>query len=144
MKVCTFFGHRDTPKDIEPVLRDTILDLIKNKNVKIFYVGNHGNFDTLTRKTIREIKKECPEINYNVVLAYMPKNTSDEDFSDTILPDGIEEVPRKFAVLWRNKWMLNKSDYVVTYVGYSWGGASKFKLLAEKQNKTVINLYEKM
>ena len=29
----TFFGHKDTPKNIEPTLRTTLIDLIENKNV---------------------------------------------------------------------------------------------------------------
>ena len=37
--VCTFFGHKDTPKEIEPTLRSTLIDLIENKNVNVFYVG---------------------------------------------------------------------------------------------------------
>lgn len=45
--VCTFFGHKDTPKEIEPTLRSTLIDLIENKNVNVFYVGNNGNFDTI-------------------------------------------------------------------------------------------------
>ncbi len=38
--------------------------------------------------------------------------------------------------------MINQSDYVVTYVWKTWGGASKFKEIAEKKNRTVINLYK--
>ena len=43
--ICTFFGHKDTPQNILPVLRTVIIDLIQNKNVDLFYVGNNGNFD---------------------------------------------------------------------------------------------------
>ena len=38
--VCTFFGHKDTPKEIEPTLRSALIELIENKNVTVFYVGN--------------------------------------------------------------------------------------------------------
>lgn len=40
----TFFGHKDTPKETEPTLRTTLLDLIENHNAVRFYVGNNGNF----------------------------------------------------------------------------------------------------
>ena len=43
--VCTFFGHRDAPYEIEHILRETVENLIKNENVKLFYVGNNGRFD---------------------------------------------------------------------------------------------------
>lgn len=36
--------------------------------------------------------------------------------------------------------MIERSDYVVTYVKYTVGGAVRFKELAEKKNKTVINI----
>ena len=36
--------------------------------------------------------------------------------------------------------MIEQSDYVVTYITHSWGGAAQFAELAEKQKKTVINV----
>ena len=66
-----------------------------------------------------------------------------EDYSDTMLPGGIEEVPPRFAIVWRNKWMLRQSDYVVTYVTHFWGGAAQFAEMAVRQGKNVIYLYIK-
>ena len=62
------------------------------------------------------------------------------DYSDTMFPEGIETVHPRFAISWRNKWMIKQSDYVVTYVTHSWGGAAQFAELAERQRKTVINV----
>ena len=59
---------------------------------------------------------------------------------DTMLPEGIETVPRRFAISWRNNWMLDRADYVVTYITHSWGGAAKYANLARKKGKTVIRL----
>ena len=42
MATCTFFGHRDTSKEIEPMLKSALTDLIENKRVDMFYVGNEG------------------------------------------------------------------------------------------------------
>lgn len=142
MLSCTFFGHKDTPKEIEPTLRSTLIDLIENKNIYNFYVGNHGNFDNMVKRILRELNEIYP-ITYAVVLAYLPgkKHDPDEESpADTILPDGIEAVPRKFAVSYRNKWMIERSDYVVTYVKYTFGGAAHFKELAEKKKKIVMNI----
>ncbi len=36
--------------------------------------------------------------------------------------------------------MIEKSDYVVTYVKHTAGGAGKFKELAEKKKRIVINI----
>ncbi len=134
--VCTFFGHKDTPKEIEPTLRSTLIDLIENKNVTVFYVGNHGNFDAMVRHQLEDLSKTYP-IKYYVVLAYMPgKNDTPNEHS--ILPEGTETVPRRFAINYRNKWMLTKSDIVVTYVTHNYGGAWEFKQTAEKMNKIII------
>ena len=134
----TFFGHRDTPKEIEPALRLTLIDLIENKNATVFYVGNHGNFDAMLRRQLEDLSKTYP-IKYYVVLAYMPgKNDNPDEHS--ILPEGIETVPRRFAINYRNKWMLNKSDIVVTYVTRNFGGAVQFKKSAKMQSKLMIEL----
>lgn len=143
MACCTFFGHRDCPSSIKPKLSEVLIDLIENESVDMFYVGNKGAFDRLVRSVLRELAQEYPQINYTVVLERLPgKQNEDypEDYSDTMLPEGIEEVPPRFAISWRNKWMLRQSDYVVTYITHSWGGAAQFAEIAEHQKKPVINL----
>ena len=138
----TFFGHKDTPKEIEPTLRTTLIDLIENKNVTVFYVGNNGNFDTMVRRQLEDLSQTYP-ITYNVVLAYLPTKKSEyDDHTNTILPEGIETAPKRFAISYRNKWMVGQADIVVTYVTHSFGGAAQFKALAERQGKTVIELSE--
>ncbi len=138
----TFFGHKDTPKEIEPTLRTTLVDLIENHGATEFYVGNNGNFDTMVRRQLEELSQVYP-ITYSVVLAYMPtKKNEYEDHSNTILPEGIETVPKRFAISYRNKWMLEQSDVVATYVTHSFGGAAQFKAMAERQGKTVIEISE--
>ena len=138
----TFFGHKDTPKEIEPTLRATLIDLIENHGATEFYVGNNGNFDTMVRRQLENLSQTYP-ITYNIVLAYLPtKKNEYEDHSNTILPEGIETIPKRFAISWRNKWMVEQSDVVVTYVTHSFGGAAQFKAMAERQGKTVIELNE--
>lgn len=138
--VCTFFGHKDTPKEIEPTLWSTLIDLIENKNVNVFYVGNNGSFDTMVRRQLEDLSQTYP-ITYSVVLAYLPtaKNKYD-DLSNTIFPEGLETVPKSFAISWRNKWMIQQSDIVVTYVTHNFGGAWQFKEIAIKHSKKVIEL----
>lgn len=138
--VCTFFGHKDTPKEMEPTLRSTLIDWIENKNVTVFYVGNNGNFDTMVRRQLENLSHLYP-ITYSVVLAYLPteKNKYDNS-SNTIYPEGLETVPKRFAISWRNKWMIQQSDIVVTYVTHSFGGAARFKEMAERLERLVIEL----
>ena len=140
---CTFFGHRDAGKEIESKLCKVVVNLIENEKVTNFYVGNNGQFDFLVRKNLKRLKKSYPQIDYAVVLAYMPreeKETELYDYSDTIFPDGLENVPPRFAIVKRNEWMIKNSDYVVTYVKYIVGGAAKFKSLAKTKGKKVIEI----
>ncbi|MBR1810432.1 MAG: hypothetical protein IJ766_11160 [Clostridia bacterium] len=141
MAACTFFGHRNTPEKIMPVLESTLTDLIVNKGVKTFFVGNNGDFDKIVRQQLKSLSAHY-DIEYFVVFAYLHDKMLDrtEHAIHTVFPDGLEFVPHRFAIVNRNKWLHNHADYVVTYVTHSWGGAAQFKVLAEKNHKCVIEL----
>lgn len=145
-KVCTFFGHRECPDSIRPELKRCLTGLIEHDGVDTFYVGNQGAFDSMVRWVLEELHRQYPHIRCTVVLAYLPQRSfaSVGSFPDTLLPAGIESVPRRYAIDWRNRWMLDHADIVVTYVTHSWGGAAKFAEMATRQKKTVINLADKM
>ena len=93
-------------------------------------------------KTLKELKQTYPHIQYTVVLAYLPTETtaSQYDPSETLFPEGMEKAPKRFAIDRRNRWMLQQSEYVVTYVTHSWGGAAKYAEMARAQQKVVIDL----
>ena len=141
MPSCTFFGHRDCPDSLKQSLRSVIIDLITNHGVDMFYVGHQGGFDRLVQDVLREITQEYPRAHYAVVLAYVPSGRSAADTADTMLPEGIELVHPRYAIPWRNSWMLQRSDFVVAYVSHSWGGAAWYMKEAIRSGKTVINLF---
>ena len=138
---CTFFGHKDAPDAIYPKLLKVVEELFLERNVDRFLVGTHGNFDSLTLRALREVKNKHPLLTYSVVLAYMPEANNYQD-DKTIFPEGIEVVPKRFAITYRNEWMVRASDVVVCYIDHSWGGASQFVEMATKQGKEIINLAE--
>ena len=73
----------------------------------------------------------------------MPEKKEEYSYIDpmeTLYPEGLESVPRRFAISWRNDWMLKQSDVVVCYVRHSLGGSGKFVEKAIRQKKQVINL----
>ena len=127
--VCSFFGHKDTPSTVYPQLKGCIEGLIVNRDVTNFMVGNQGGFDSMVLKALRELKQQYPQVCYNVVLAYMPGKRQEYEIYDpneTFLPEGIETVPKRFAISRRNKWMVRESGIVVCYISHSWGGAAQF------------------
>ena len=110
--------------------------------MNVFYVGNNGNFDTMVRRQLEDLSQTYP-ITYSIVLAYLPTEKNKYDnLTNTIYPEGLETVPKRFAISWRNKWMIQQSDIVVTYVTHNFGGAAQFKERAANQGKAVIELSE--
>ena len=94
-----------------------------------FLVGNQGQFDSMVLGVLRRMKKKYPHISYNVVLAYMPAKKEEwnpYEFGETMLPEGIESVHPRYAISWRNKWMVDEADAVIAYVPHSWGGAARY------------------
>ena len=139
-KTCCFFGHKDTPESVKEELYAAIEGLIVEHGVDTFYVGNQGYFDFYARAALRQLQQKYP-IQYAVVLAYMPGEKNEYgDFTDSMLPEGIEEVHPRYAISWRNDWMLRQSNYVVAYIHHDWGGAARYVQKACRQGKTVVNL----
>lgn len=139
----TFLGHSDTPHNIEPILKKVIENLILNNQADLFYVGTHGNFDAMAKKCLIKLNKIYPYIKYLSVLAYMPNNNDRyTNYSNTIYPDCIENVPPKFAISKRNKWMIEHSETVICYVKHTFSNAAQFLDFGKRKNKTIINLAE--
>lgn len=72
----TFFGHSDAPDTLKDKLKDVLVDLITNWGADLYYVGNNGNFDRLVISVLKELKGIYSNIEYRVVLAYMPTGNS--------------------------------------------------------------------
>lgn len=137
MKKCTFFGHKNTPPSVIPLLKKTIAKLIED-DVVVFYVGTQGQFDSYCYRILKDLKTTFPKIRVYRVLAYMP--TDSELSEDSIYPQGIEETPKRFAISYRNRWMIDRCDYVVSYVAHSASRAYRFGQLAKRKGKKVINI----
>lgn len=109
--VCTFFGHRNVHKEIEPILKSTLIDLIESHDVTTFYVGNQGGFDYLVKTVLKELSNNY-SIDYFVVLAYLPREQDLLSSNElTLYPVGLETVPRRFAISYRNKWMIQHTCF---------------------------------
>ena len=137
LSACTFFGHREAPDTLYPTLLQSIEQLILQEKVTCFYVGNHGAFDRLAYHALKQLQKHYSYIRINVVLAYMPTRQETYD-ENRVLPEGIELVPKRFAISYRNNWMLRRCSYVISYITHLTGGAAQFVDKARKQKKIII------
>ena len=140
-KTCCFFGHREVTHNIRDKLTAIIEKLISENGVTEFYVGHQGQFDNMVYSVLKELKQKYPQIRYIVVLAYMPDEHIKELYGeDTLFPDGMENVPKKFAISKRNDWMIQQSGFAVCYVYKITGGAAKFREKAGKKGIRVIDV----
>lgn len=138
---CGFRGHADAPKELYVPLRNSIEQLICQQDAREFYVGSQGAFDHMALRALREMKEKYPFIHYAVVLAYLPGKSVPQDPADpTIFPEGLEQVPPRFAISRRNRWMVDNCRWMVAYVTRGFGGAVKTLVLARKKGVTVIEL----
>ena len=128
--------------DIREKLTAIIEKLITEVDVTEFYVGHQGQFDSMVYSVLKELKTKYPHIRYTVVLAYMPNEHIKELYGeDTLFPDGMESVPKKFAISKRNDWMIRQSDFAVCYVYKVTGGAAKFKEKCVKKGLEIIDVW---
>ena len=137
MQACTFFGHGNGCA----VSDETILAAIRavaTQGVKLFYVGNQGDFDRRVRGCLNKVCQECPDISYFVVLAYLPSEGK-EAIPNSIYPE-IEEGPARFAISRRNRWMVEHASHCICYVAHRGGGAYQFASLAKRKGLQIINL----
>ena len=144
--IITFCGHSNclfNDEEKEKLKQILIKEITKNPTCK-FYLGGYGDFDSLCLRTLRELKKEFQSIELIFITPYIDKNYSKLEFAkyhydDVIFPP-LESVPRKFAILKRNEWMVEEADLVIAYVMYSWGGAAKTLEYAKRKKVPIINI----
>ena len=81
-----------------------------------------------------------------VVLPYMmAKINTDKDFyknlyDDIIIPMELSDTHYKSAITKRNRWIIDRSDFLIAYVYRDFGGAYTTLKYANRMNKEIINL----
>ena len=141
--VVAFFGHKNTPSAVKPLLEQTVQRLIEENEEITFLVGTHGAFDLMAQGVLKQALQKYPQITCYIVLSYIPVDRSDEQYPlPTLVPVGIECVPKRFAISFSNNYMANECNTVVCYITHDWGGAAQFVNKAEKKGKGIINLAE--
>ena len=143
MKV-TFCGHRDVDdsEKVKSWLEVEIKKLISEGKVE-FLLGGLGRFDILAAQVVRSLKNEYPDILSVYVAAYINSECNKDLYDCSEFPP-IENVPARFAIVHRNRWMINEADVILAYVENTFGGASKTLEYAKRKNKKIINFYNKL
>lgn len=131
MKSCFFIGHRDTPPEVYPALQAAVEQHIVEYGVTEFFVGNYGVFDRMAARAVIEAKGQHSEVILSMLLPYHPAERPVkclQGFDATFHPPGMEKVPRRFAILRANRYMVDNVDYLIAY---AWHPASNARNLVE-------------
>lgn len=147
MKSCFFIGHREADERLLPTLVNTIERLVISKNVTCFYVGGYGGFDRVAATAVKQVKQRYPEITLMLVLPYHPAERPVETpygFDGTYYPEGMETVPRRFAIVQANKHMVENVDWLIAYVTHGASNSRKVLEYAQKQDIQSINIGERL
>lgn len=117
MKSCFMFGHSDCPDNMLPQIEKAIVKCY-SKEVTAFYVGSRGRFDSLAASAVKQVKQQHPDIKLYLLLAYHPGERAinlTDGFDGSYYPP-LENVPRPYAIVRSNQYMIDNSDYLICYV----------------------------
>lgn len=148
-KCCSAFGHSNFYANVQDVLRDIVSELVTEYEVTVFMTGGIGNFDAGFCQTVREIKALIKDVQLILVKPYFSNelNTNREYyntfFDDVVVPNELLGVHYKSAIQKRNRWMVDRSDFVISGVYRDFGGAFQTIQYASKAGKKVIDVIKK-
>lgn len=140
--VIAFCGHSEIYDDgtLEARLFHLLENVVANESVEML-LGGYGDFDFLAYKCCKRLKEQGRRVLLIYVTPYLHFVMPHEKYDEIIYPD-IEDKPPKYAIVYRNRWMIDKADCVISYVNYERGGAFTTYAYAKKKGKEVINLGE--
>ena len=115
MLTCFFIGHRNAPETLRPLLDEAIERHIADYGVTEFVTGHYGRFDYMAAAAVKRAKKRHPEVALVLLLPYYPFKYSTADYDRTYYPEGLENVPKPFAIVKANEHMIRTSEYLICY-----------------------------
>lgn len=147
MICCTFAGHRTIlHAGIEREVRRHLEMLMEKDEEFCFYTGGMGEFDRLCEKAVRNLKKQRQDKHIRLVLVepYMKSglNTRGEQllslYDEIIIPEESRTAHYKRAITLRNRWMVDHSQCLISYVFRDHGGAYEMLSYARRQSRRIL------
>lgn len=144
---CYLFGHATAPAQILTRLEETVERYYLEFGMEDFYVGNRGQFDSMAATAVKRVKTRYPEISLYLVLAYHPAERKVElspGFDGSFYPP-LEGVPRRYAIVRANRYMVDTADGVICYSCHGGNSGSLLRRVHRRQsleNIPVTNIAE--
>ena len=146
MKSCFFIGHRNAPETLRPLLDAAIERHISEYGVTEFIAGHYGSFDYMAAGAVKQAKKRHPEVTLVLLLPYYPFPYDTGGYDSTYYPEGMETVPKPFAIVRANEYMIKTCEYLICYdaglIGNTGMPVKKALRRQEKGEMHVENLAE--
>ncbi len=145
--IITFCGHSNFVSTAE--IKEKMIKILEEKvgdEPSEFLLGGYGNFDSFAYGCCKEYKRTHPQVKLIFVTPYITESYQrnhleyKKNFYDEIIYPEIEKAPPRFAISYRNKWMVEQADLVVAYVKNTYGGAYQTYRHAQRKKKEIINL----
>lgn len=164
---CCGFGHRILLMDIEKPLREVLERLVTERGVTVFYTGGMGEFDELFARTVRSMKRTDPRLRLVLVMPYLTRRLAigsaldgardggqiaratqdrigktwyEEHYDEILIPTELDGVHPKATIGLRNRWMVDRSDFVIAALHRDFGGAAESVRYAETHGKEVVRI----
>ena len=149
MNICCFAGHSEIYNS--NLVFDMIMykaeELITQKNINEFWVGNYGAFDYISANAVRKLKKKYLDILLVLIIPYLTKEINEyreqyyKNYDEMVIAEIPEKTPKKYRILKTNEYMVDNSNYLICFINHSWGGTAKTLEYAErKKHITIFNL----
>lgn len=136
MKACFMFGHGNCPDFILPRIEESIESQYIKHGIRCFYVGSRGRFDSLAAAAAKRVKRRYPNLRLYLLLAYHPAErvvNLTEGFDNSYYPP-LENVPRPYAIVQANRYMIENCDAIICYVNHS-GNTRNLLEYAQRREK---------
>lgn len=135
-KTCFFMWNRHAPNTIRERLKEVIKKHITDYSVTTFTVGNYGNFDRMVIRVLRELKQQYKGIKLYLLAPYALNNKVEKpkDFDGIFYPDGLEFVPKPFAIVEVNRYMIKNAEYLIACPS-AVGNSRKIVEFAQRREK---------
>ncbi len=129
--IVAFAEHRDIldSDSVRAWLCSKVKQLIK-RGADTFYNGGYGAFDSMAASVVKQLKEKHPCIKSIFVTPYIDR--ADTCLYDASIYPPLENVPKRFAILKRNEWMVDNADVLIVYVTRNFGGACKTLTYAKR------------
>ena len=148
--VIAFFGHSSfvVKKEYEQRVEEFLEKTVGDHHADM-YLGGYGGFDSFAYDCCKKYKQTHPNVSLVFITPYITveyqKNHLNQlkSLYDLIIYPEIENRLPRFAIVYRNKWIVENADYIVVGIDHVYGGAYKAYCHALNIKKPVINIMEK-